>query len=445
MHFKFTTAGESHGKALVAIVEGVPSGLPIDIAAINHELWRRQQGYGRGGRMKIETDTVEILSGVRHGKTLGSPIALMIKNDDFVHWEEVMSVERVSSPESVRSPHVSKGSATDTDNSTETKQTKNTRQVKRPRPGHADLAGGQKYQTRDLRDILERASARETAARVACGAIAKQLLAAFGIEIKSHVIKLGHVQIVPLHQTWEAISAIPSDSPLNCADESVQREMINLIDQAKSDGDTLGGIFEVVAKDVPVGLGSHTSWEDKLDGRLARAIMSIHAIKAVEIGEGVANAGRRGSEVNDEIYFDAETGDKRQETREDVDAPVSSLLSPVSNLPSPVSNGGFRRSSNRAGGLEGGITNGEELRVRAYMKPISTLRKPLASVDIDTKEPSDAAFERSDITAVPAAGVIGEAMLAIVLANEMREKFGGDSFDEMKRNFDGYQASVANF
>ncbi len=414
MHFKFTTAGESHGKALVAIVEGAPSGLPIDTAAIDHELWRRQQGYGRGGRMKIETDSVEILSGVRHGKTLGSPIALMIKNNDFVHWEEVMSAEELSD------------------------QPKNPREVKRPRPGHADLAGGQKYQTRDLRDILERASARETAARVACGAIAKQLLAAFGVVIKSHVIKLGHVQIVPLHQTWGAISAIPVDSPLNCADDDIQREMIKLIDQAKSDGDTLGGIFEVVAKDLPVGLGSHTSWEDKLDGRIARAIMSIHAIKAVEIGEGVANAGRRGSEVHDEIFFENESGDERQETGD-------SIKSPASSLASPASIGGFRRSSNRAGGLEGGITNGEELRVRAYMKPISTLRKPLASVDIDTKEPSDAAFERSDITAVPAAGVIGEAMLAVALANEMREKFGGDSIDEMKRNYDSYIKSIKEY
>lgn len=407
MYFRFTTAGESHGKALVAIIEGVPSGLPIDIAAIDHELWRRQQGYGRGGRMKIETDTVEILSGVRHGKTLGSPIALMIKNDDFVHWEVVMSSEPIG------------------------EQPKNAREVKRPRPGHADLSGGQKYQTRDLRDILERASARETAARVACGAIAKQLLAAFGIEIKSHVIKLGHIQIVPLHQTWESVSAIANDSPLNCADDDIQRQMIKLIDQAKSDGDTLGGIFEVIAKDLPVGLGSHISWEDKLDGRIARAIMSIHAIKAVEIGEGVANAGRPGSEVHDEIFFENETGDAIQETGD--------------SISSTVSKSGFRRSSNRAGGLEGGITNGEELRVRAYMKPISTLRKPLLSVDIDTKESSDAAFERSDITAVPAAGVIGEAMLAIVIANEMREKFGGDSIDEMKRNFDGYQISVENF
>ena len=388
MFFKFTTAGESHGKALVAIVEGVPAGLPIDAAAINHELWRRQQGYGRGGRMKIETDTVEILSGVRHGKALGSPIALTIENKDFIHWQDVMSSEDLD------------------------EQPKNPRLVTRPRPGHADLAGGQKYQTRDLRDILERASARETAARVACGAIAKQLLAAFGIEIISHVVKLGCQPESLLEKTWEEIASIPKDSPLNCADTNAEQEMITLIDHAKNEGDTLGGVFEVVAKGLPVGLGSHTSWEDKLDGRIARAIMSIHAIKAVEIGEGVANAGRRGSEVHDEIFHNGET---------------------------------FNRSTNRAGGLEGGITNGEELRVRGYMKPISTLRKPLHSVDIDTKEASAAAFERSDITAVPAAGVIGEAMLAVVLANEMREKFGGDSLDEMKRNFEGYQHSVANF
>ena len=388
MFFRFTTAGESHGKALVAIIEGLPAGLDIEVNAINHELWRRQQGYGRGGRMKIETDTVEIISGVRHGRTLGSPVALMIKNDDFVHWQDVMSSEPLET------------------------EPKNPRIVTRPRPGHADLAGGQKYQTRDLRDILERASARETAARVACGAFAKQLLAAFGVEVKSHVIKLGHVQIVPLHQTWEAISAIPVDSPLNCADVDIQDQMIKLIDKAKTDGDTLGGIFEVVARGLPVGLGSHTSWKDKLDGRIARAIMSIHAIKAVEIGEGVANAGRPGSKVHDEIFHD---------------------------------DGGFTRPTNRAGGLEGGITNGEELRVRGYMKPISTLRKPLHSVDIDTKSEDLAAFERSDITAVPAAGVIGEAMLAIVLANSMREKFGGDSIDEMRRNHDSYIKSIIEY
>jgi chorismate synthase len=396
MHFRFTTAGESHGKALLAIVEGVPAGLEIDIAAIDHELWRRQQGYGRGGRMKIEKDAVEILSGVRHGKTLGSPIALMIENKDFANWQDIMAVEPLQKP--ARSKDI-------TDSKTK-------RTVTRPRPGHADLPGGQKFGARDLRNILERASARETAARVACGAIAKQLLAAFGIEIKSHVIKIGDVQAVPLWRTWDEIAAVPDDSPVRCVDELAQKEMIKLIDEAKKDRDTLGGIFEVVGAGVPPGLGAHTSWEDKLDGRIARAIMSVHAIKAVEIGTAVANAAKPGSEVHDEISHDGKQ---------------------------------FRRATNRAGGLEGGITNGEEIRVRGYMKPLSTLRKPLRSVDIDTKEPSDAAFERSDITAVPAAGVIGEAMLAVVLANEMREKFGGDSLDEMKRNFESYDRALREY
>lgn len=388
MFFKFTTAGESHGKALVAIVEGLPAGLDIDIEKIDRELWRRQQGYGRGGRMKIETDTAEILSGVRHGKTLGSPIALVIKNDDFVHWQDIMSSEAIETVP------------------------KNPRIVKRPRPGHADLAGGQKFQARDLRDILERASARETAARVASGALARQLLEAFGIDIKSHVIKLGSVPNEPLEKTWDEIAAIPKDSALNCADATVESEMKAAVDKAKENGDTLGGIFEVVANGLPVGLGSHTSWYEKLDGRIGQAIMSIQAVKAVEIGTGVANAGRPGSEVHDEIYFE---------------------------------NGKFNRRTNRAGGLEGGITNGEELRVRGYLKPISTLKKALHSVDIDTKQDDLAAFERSDITAVPAAGVIGEAMLAIVLANAMREKFGGDSMDEMLRNFESYRESLRNY
>jgi chorismate synthase len=420
MFFKFTTAGESHGKALAAIVEGIPAGLSIDIPAINHELWRRQQGYGRGGRMKIEADRVEILSGVRHGKTLGSPIALTIENKDFVHWQDVMSVE---APEN---------------------EPANPRKLTRPRPGHADLPGGQKYGARDLRDILERASARETAARVACGAIAKQLLAAFGVEIKSHVIKLGHIQAVPLWRTWREISEISDDSPLRCADDDSQKAMIKLIDETKASGDTLGGIFEVVASAVPVGLGSHTAWNEKLDGRIAQAVMSIHAIKAVEIGTGVANAGKLGSEVHDEIFY----GSGPFATAEETDMAVESTSSNEPNS-EPGHTGGsdgmFRRKTNRAGGLEGGITNGEELRVRGYMKPISTLRKPLLSVDIDTKEPSEAAFERSDITAVPAAGVIGEAMMAIVLANAMREKFGGDSMTEMKRNFSFFIDSITEY
>lgn len=389
MHFKFTTAGESHGPALVTIIEGVPAGLTIDKAAIDHELWRRQQGYGRGGRMKIETDTVKILSGVRHGKALGSPITLFIENRDFVHWLDIMSAEEIET------------------------QPKNPRIVKRPRPGHADLAGGQKYQARDLRNILERASARETAARVASGAVAKQLLSAFGIEIQSHVAKLGNVPEQPIFAAWEAIKNISPESQLNCVDTSIEAEMIAHIDAAKENGDTLGGIFEVIANQVPVGLGSHTSWEEKLDGRIARAIMSIHAVKAVELGEGVANATRPGSEVHDEIFYSEDGAET-----------------------------GFVRKTNRAGGLEGGITNGEELRVRGYLKPIATLRKALQSVDIDTKEDSPAAFERSDVTAVPAAGVIGEAMLAIVLANSMREKFGGDSIEEMQRNHKSYIESL---
>jgi chorismate synthase len=390
MFFRFTTAGESHGKALVVIVEGLPAGLTIDLSKINHELWRRQQGYGRGGRQKIESDEAQILSGIRHGKTLGSPVALLIENKDFVHWTEVMSSEQIEVAP------------------------KNPRTVKRPRPGHADLAGGQKFQTRDLRDVLERASARETAARVACGAIARQLLENFGMEIKSHVIKLGNVPETSIAASWDEISKIAEDSTLRCADENSQQKMIEFIDKAKSEGDTLGGIFEVVAKNVVVGLGSHVSWHEKLDGRIAQAFMSIQAVKAVEIGTVVENAALPGSQVHDEIFFD--------ETSKN-----------------------FIRPTNRAGGFEGGITNGEELRVRGYLKPISTLKKPLRSVDIDSKDEALAAFERSDVTAVPAAGVIGEAMLAIVLANSMREKFGGDSLTEMKTNFESYVKTLQSY
>jgi chorismate synthase len=400
MFFRFTTAGESHGKALITILEGLPAGLPIDLEKLNHELWRRQQGYGRGNRMKIESDQAEILSGVRHGKALGSPIALLIQNRDFVHWTDVMSSEPLEL------------------------EPKNPRTLKRPRPGHADLPGGQKFQTRDLRDILERASARETAARVAAGSIAKQLLEGFGIQIRSHVIKLGSFPPEPLEKTWEEITSISPGAPLNCADRDIEMKMVELIDEAKENGDTLGGIFEVVARNVPVGLGSHTSWSEKLDGRIAQAFMSIHAVKAVEIGTGVANAGKFGSEVHDEIAFSGSTD---------------------TNVQADESTFGFHRRTNRAGGLEGGITNGEELRVRGYLKPISTLRKPLRSIDIDTKAEELAAFERSDITAVPAAGVIGESMLAVVLANSMREKFGGDSVDEMLANFKNYSDTVRRY
>ena len=388
--FRFTTAGESHGRALVAIVEGLPAGLPIDIDKINHELWRRQQGYGRGSRMKIEQDRVEILSGIRHGLTLGSPLALVIENKDWANWGEVMAAEpRDIAPEK-------------------------SRRVKRPRPGHADLAGGLKYDARDLRNVLERASARETAARVACGAVAKQLLANFGIEIRSHVIQLGGIPDKPLELTFDRISAIPEDSPLNCADKNVEQEMIALIDQKKSEGDTLGGIFEVVARKVPPGLGSHTAWDLKLDGKLAQAIMSIHAVKAVAIGAGIEASSLPGSEVHDEISYNEESKE-------------------------------FIRETNRAGGLEGGVTNGEEIRVRGHLKPISTLRRALRSIDIDTKQEEKAAFERSDITVVPAASVIGEAMVALVLTEAMREKFGGDSVGEMKRNFEGYRGQLRGY
>ncbi len=388
--FKFTTAGESHGRALVAIVEGLPAGLPIDVEQVNHELHRRQKGYGRGARMKIEQDRAEIISGVRHGLTLGSPLAVMIENKDWANWDDVMSPgERELAPEK-------------------------SRRVKRPRPGHADLAGGLKYDARDLRDVLERASARETAARVACGALARQLLANFGVEIRSHVIQLGGIPEKPLELTFDQIKTIPEDAPLRCGDKELQQQMIELIDQKKSEGDTLGGIFEVVARGVVPGLGSHTAWDLKLDGRLAQAVMSIPAVKAVAIGAGTEASGLPGSEVHDEIDYNDETKE-------------------------------FIRATNRAGGLEGGVTNGEELRVRGHLKPISTLRRALRSVDIDTKQEERAAFERSDITVVPAAGVIGEAIVALVLAHAMREKFGGDSLGEMNRNFEGYREQLRGY
>ncbi|MGB9181455.1 MAG: chorismate synthase [Pyrinomonadaceae bacterium] len=388
--FLFTTAGESHGRALVAIVEGLPAGVPVDVDEINRELERRQRGYGRGGRMKIERDVMQVLSGVRHGLTLGSPVALMIENKDWANWTEVMDALARDVP-----PEKSK-------------------RVKRPRPGHADLAGGQKFGARDLRNILERASARETAARVACGALAKQLLNAFGVEIRSHVIQLGGIPEAPLELDWSAIDSIPDDAPLRCADMEAQQRMIELIDEKKREGDTLGGVFEVVARGVVPGLGSHTSWNEKLDGRLAQAVMSIPAVKAVAIGAGFEASALPGSRVHDEIVYNEETKE-------------------------------FQRLSNRAGGLEGGITNGEELRVRGHLKPISTLRRALRSVDIDTKQEEAAAFERSDVTAVPAAGVIGEAMVALVLTEAMREKFGGDSLDEMRRNFDGYREQLRGY
>lgn len=387
---RFTTAGESHGRTLVAIVEGLPAGLPVNQELIDYELRRRQLGYGRGGRMKIERDHAEIVTGLRHGLTLGSPLTLMIENKDWSNWTAVMAAEpRDIAPEK-------------------------SRRLKRPRPGHADLAGGLKYDVRDLRNILERASARETTARVACGALAKQLLACFGVEVRSHVVQLGGIPDKPLELSWNEIAAIADDAPLHCADREAEQKMIALIDETRTKGDTLGGIFEVAARGVVPGLGSHTSWDLKLDGLLAQALMSIPAVKAVSIGAGAEASSLPGSEVHDEIAYNAETSE-------------------------------FIRDTNRAGGLEGGITNGEEIRARGHLKPLSTLRRSLRSVDIDTKEEEAAAFERSDITAVPAAGVIGESMVALVLARAMGEKFGGDSLGEMKRNFEGYREQLRGY
>jgi chorismate synthase len=382
MSFRFTTAGESHGRGLVAILEGIPAGLPVSAERVDVELKRRQGGYGRGARMKIESDRIEWLAGVRAGETLGSPIAVLIWNRDWEHWQDVMAPE-ADAPGSERR-----------------------RQVTRPRPGHADLAGSLKYDRKDARDILERASARETVARVACGAICKILLAEFGIEIGSHVVELGGV-------TAKSISLLPSPlneaadaSPLRCLDKEAEGEMIRRIDAAKAAGDTLGGIVEVVGLGIPVGLGSHVSWDTKLDGRLAQALMSIPAVKGVEVGLGFEAARRKGSEVHDEI------------------------------LP------GFARATNRAGGTEGGMTTGEPLALRVAMKPISTLMSPLKTVDLKTGGPAQAQSERSDVTAVPAMGVIAEAMMAIVLTEALLEKFGGDALSELKRNVDGYLAQV---
>jgi chorismate synthase len=341
--------------------------------------------------MKIETDEVEILSGVRHGKTLGSPVSLLIRNRDFENWQDVMATE----------PR-------------EFADEKRARTLTRPRPGHTDLAGGLKYDTHDLRDILERASARETAARVAVGAFAKLLLAELGTEIASHTAMIGGLPREPIRATWQQITMIPEDSQLRCVDRETEVKMVALIDSTKDSKDTLGGIFEVVARGVVVGLGSHTQWTRKIDGRLAQAVMCIPAVKAVEIGVGIEVSRSTGSQIHDEIGYNS-------------------------------TEHGFTRPTNRAGGIEGGITNGEEIRISGHLKPISTLRQPLASVDVVTKKESAAAFERSDIVAVPAAGVIGEAMVAIVLADAAREKFGGDTLGEMKRNFEGYLEQLKRY
>jgi chorismate synthase len=388
---RFYTAGESHGQALLAFLSGLPASLPVSAEFINHELHRRQLGYGRGGRQKIETDRAEIFAGVRRGETIGAPIAMRIENRDWANWEKILPVEAPA------------------------EATGDQRMLVAPRPGHADLAGSQKFNFHDARYVLERASARETAARVAAGAIAKLLLRELGTEIASHTVQVGHVRL-ERSATWDEIRVVNAEieSPLRCVDSAVQEKMKAEIDAANKACDTVGGIFEVVVHNVPVGLGSHAQWDEKLDGRLGQAILSIPAVKGMEIGAGIAAARSYGSEVQDEISY--ERSAKR-----------------------------FRRSSNRAGGLEGGITNGEDIVVRGYLKPISTLRKPLGTVNMITKEPIQAAYERSDWCVVPAGGVAAEAMVALVLVDTFLQKFGGDSLAEMRRNFDNYARQIDDF
>ena len=409
---RFTTAGESHGKALVAIVEGVPAGLPLTAAAVDADLARRMQGYGRGARMKIEADRVEILSGVRAGQTIGSPIALVIENRDWANWEDVMAPGAADDPS--QSPR---------------------RRLTRPRPGHADLAGTLKYDRSDARDILERASARETAARVAAGAVCRRLLAELGVEVGSHVVALGGVTAAPRSPLPAPLNPVADASPVRCLDAAAEREMMARIDAAKDAGDTLGGIAEVVARGVVVGLGSHVSWDRKLDGRLAAALMSIPAVKSVGIGLGEALAALKGSEAHDAIY--PEVTDVTEVTEVTDGRGDRGLAQPrLSTSP------GFTRRTNRAGGIEGGMTNGLPVVVRVAKKPISTLMSPLPSVDLDTGAAAPAQSERSDVTAVPAMAVIAEAMVAIVLAGAYLEKFGGDSLDELRRNLEGYLARL---
>lgn len=388
---RFVTAGESHGQALIAWISGLPAGLPIDLDFIARELHRRQLGYGRGGRQRIEKDSADILSGVRHGKTMGAPIVVRIENRDWKNWEKALPVEDSEGADDLR------------------------RVLTAPRPGHADLAGALKFNTHDARYILERASARETAARVAAGSFAKLLLHQFGANVLSHTIAVGRASL-GREAEWKEIEVICGnlESPFRCVDAAAEVRMKAEVDGVLRAGDSVGGIFEVVARGIPPGLGSHAQWDEKLDGKIARAIMSIQAVKAVEIGSGAANATSYGSQVQDEIRY--EEREKR-----------------------------FRRSSNRAGGLEGGITNGEEIVVRGYLKPISTLRRALLTADMNSKEAVKAAYERSDVCVVPAAGVIGEAMIAFVLAGAFLEKFGGDSLEETRRNFEGYQRQLDAF
>jgi chorismate synthase len=396
---RFSTAGESHGEALIANVSGLPAGIPVAEAYIDHQLWRRQQGYGRGGRMKIERDHAHILSGVHHGHTIGAPIAMFIQNRDWQNWSESLPVG-----EGDPAKH---------------------KPVQSPRPGHADLAGSLKYNLPEARYVLERASARETTARVAAGAVAKQLLAVLGIEVFSHIIQVGGARL-DRTVSFDEIRALAERKEvlLNCADEASEQRMKAEVDAVLRTGDTVGGVFEVVAHNVPPGLGTYANWDERLDGKLAAAVMSIQAVKAVEIGDGIFAAASRGSAAQDEIGYDG-----------GADA-AGVLHNPFTK---------FTRAGNHAGGLEGGISNGCDIVVRGHLKPISTLRRPLGSVDFTSREPVKAAYERSDVCAVPAGGVVGEAMVALVLAAAVLEKFGGDSLVELRRNYDGYCEQLRNF
>jgi len=388
---RFETAGESHGECLIATLTGLPAGVPVSVERIDRELWRRQQGYGRGGRMKIEADHAEVVAGVRHSQTIGAPVAILIRNRDWQNWSEALPVETYQGAQEKKKP------------------------VTRPRPGHADLAGAVKFNFPEARYVLERASARETAARVAMGALAKLFLEQFDIQVLSHVVAVGGVRL-ERPARWDELVALSrrSEVLLACVEPDVERRMKEVVDEAYRSGDTVGGIFQIVARGVPPGLGSHAAWDTRLDGRLAQAIVSIQAVKGVEIGDAELAAASFGSRVQDTIHYDAEQHS-------------------------------FTRGSNRAGGLEGGITNGQDVVVRGMLKPISTLRRPLESVDLTSREPALAVYERSDVCVVPAAGVIGEAMVAFVLAQAFLEKFGGDSLTETKRNFDGYLEQVRKF
>jgi chorismate synthase len=396
---RYFTAGESHGPCLTMIIDGVPAGFPVDVGKINHDLWRRQQGYGRGGRMLIERDEVQIRSGIRWGETLGSPVSFGIENRDWKNWTKKMS----AAPED-RDDKIA---------------------VTKPRPGHADLDGVLKYDRSDIRDILERASARDTVSRTAVGSFCKQLLSPFGIRVMGYIRSIGNITSNLDGLSYEETYARSEDSPVRTADSAAEEKMIGLIEECKKEGNTLGGIFEVVALGLPPGLGTHTQWDRKLDGRLAQGLMSIQAIKGVEIGLGFEMARRRGSQVHDEIFFDP-----------------AKMVSEGTPRIVPT---GFYRGSNNSGGTEGGMSNGAPLVARVAMKPISTLMSPLQSVDLRSKQQTDASVERSDVCAAPAAAVVGESVVAFELANAFLEKFGGDSLREIRRNYESYLEQIKNY